>query len=1032
MTKPGHILLCLCLLLSIEHSLIASLNRYVQTAVNTDSEGLVVDSQGAVIHMLRSSTADQFTITKTDSEGSLVTGFGTGGVVTLNFTPDAGISSVTTVRAFGLTGLDRTQASYIGLDPSNRILLAVNLQFGGDRSIAIIRLNGTTGQLDETYGSGGVGIWSGISASFKLQGLAIDTTGRAIIALWHQSNIAEVRRFSANGVAEVVAFDIMSNVASGLSIAVGSLNDIYIAGRSGANGFCIKLIQGTFLVDASFGTAGAYTANLGLDETSFVYVTVAAGSIYLLTLHGNDTNINLRTLNSVGALTGNQNGIFPSAVVLKSAVRTANGKFYLGGTINSGGQTAFWSRFTPNLGNLDNDLTFADNTDANRIANGIMRVPVTAGATVASGAGGLLAYNVTTNTVAVGFKQTLSDATTVQFVRDFGTEADHFLTSPETPIVPSAATSAPRFQAQNSGKTDAGFNRNTFGGSNVVAIEDAGVLANTSDSIISYLRSGDNFIVSKTNEDGSLDTSFGSNYSGSQLIKIRATGSSTSTVAITNFTGLTTGKKSFIGYNLYGSDAYIYIAFQANLSTGNKQIVVIRLHNTTGLLDSGFGTAGVATIADANFVHQLDALAVDSTGRVVVLTYREDSGSKFPVVYRFTDNGTLDGAFGSSGVKNLSAVMAGVTDTVVARLDLKLDTSNNIYVVGKYAATSPYGLFGVKLNASDGAIDNGFGSSGRFTTGLLTELTTTSRVFASIDEYPSTDNIQLCSQVTGGVLAVQFSLAGQAQLAFNNNNKTVVSIPNITKLNFVQRNDAGNLSCAGTVTESGIVKVFFARITKEGVLDTTYGDTSGAVKTGTTLFTATGGIIQDGGWFSIDTGDAAPIVWIEQDGGTRRLILERIPTNDDLDSTTPTTSTTLATDLVNHQQSYMLDSSRLYANLGIARHLIELRKALDGDVSPHLTTTVKDRAVQLFDEAIKIILQAKISSASSNGLRSGFKEKHKTGSMNKQMHDKTKSTANFTSNEQAAIAPHIAVRMNLIFGQLDTRKTNVTGEITSN
>ncbi len=128
----------------------------------------------------------------------------------------------------------------------------------------------------------------------------------------------------------------------------------------------------------------------------------------------------------------------------------------------------------------------------------------------------------------------------------------------------------------------------------------------------------------------------------------------------------------------------------------------------------------------------------------------------------------------------------------------------------------------------------------------------------------------------------------------------------------------------------------------------------------------------------------------------------------------------------------MLDFSRLYANLGIARHLIELRKALDADASPHLTTTVKDRAVRLFDEAIKTILQAKISSASSNGLRSGFKEKHKTGSMNKQMHDKTKSTANFTSDEQAAIAPHIAVRMNLIFGQLDTRKTNVTGETTSN
>jgi hypothetical protein len=332
MTKRGHILLFLCSLLSIEHSLIASLNRYVQTAVNTDSEGLAVDSQGAVIHMLRSSTADQFTITKTDSEGSLVTGFGTGGVVTLNFIAHADVSSGTTVRSVGLTGLDRTQASYIGLDPSNRILLAVNLQFSANRSIAIVRLNAATGQLDGTYGAGGITMMGGINPDFKLQGLAIDTTGRAVVALWNQStSLASVIRFAANGSASnysLIAGGVISGVASGLSIATGSTDNIYVAGRSGANGFCVRLNATDLLVElvtGVFGTAGAYIANLGLDATSFVYVTVAAGSIYLLTLHGNDTNINLRTLNLTGGLSGSQNGIFPSAVVLNSAVRTARG-----------------------------------------------------------------------------------------------------------------------------------------------------------------------------------------------------------------------------------------------------------------------------------------------------------------------------------------------------------------------------------------------------------------------------------------------------------------------------------------------------------------------------------------------------------------------------------------------------------------------------------------------------------------------------------------------------------------------------------
>ena len=73
MTYQSRVLLLFCLLLSIEHfSFAAAVHRLVISPVASDSEGLAVDSQGSVIHMLRSSTLNQFTITKTDADGDLV------------------------------------------------------------------------------------------------------------------------------------------------------------------------------------------------------------------------------------------------------------------------------------------------------------------------------------------------------------------------------------------------------------------------------------------------------------------------------------------------------------------------------------------------------------------------------------------------------------------------------------------------------------------------------------------------------------------------------------------------------------------------------------------------------------------------------------------------------------------------------------------------------------------------------------------------------------------------------------------------
>ena len=223
--------------------------------------------------------------------------------------------------------------------------------------------------------------------------------------------------------------------------------------------------------------------------------------------------------------------------------------------------------------------------------------------------------------------------------------------------------------------------------------------------------------------------------------------------------------------------------------------------------------------------------------------------------------------------------------------------------------------------------------------------------------------------------------------------------------------------------------MFFSRITSKGLLDTTHGDLSGNSKTGATLFTATSGTIQDGGWFSFDSGSAAAIMWIEQDGATRRLVIERVPAVDDLEFDPKILAAGVsADDLVGFELGYSLHADKLYRNLGIARHLLELRKSLDADPSVHLTTNVKSSAVTLFNQAIKSALTAKINRASNNSARSTHSMRHKKGAMNKEIAKLIYSTANFTNNQQTALSTHISNRMNLIFDYLKNQRYKVTGK----
>jgi uncharacterized delta-60 repeat protein len=138
------------------------------------------------------------------------------------------------------------------------------------------------------------------------------------------------------------------------------------------------------------------------------------------------------------------------------------------------------------------------------------------------------------------------------------------------------------------------------------------------------------------------------------------------------------------------SDGKVLLAGGCSAATGNFSTVV-RL-NTNGALDTTFGTAGAAVLAE-----NPSAIALQADGRIVV------AGGG--IVSRYNANGSVDSTFGIFG----SAGAIGTTTAVAIQGDGK------IVVAGTFSdqlTVVPDGDFALVRYNSDGSIDQVFGTRG--------------------------------------------------------------------------------------------------------------------------------------------------------------------------------------------------------------------------------------------------------------------------------------------------------------------------------
>lgn len=160
-------------------------------------------------------------------------------------------------------------------------------------------------------------------------------------------------------------------------------------------------------------------------------------------------------------------------------------------------------------------------------------------------------------------------------------------------------------------------------------------------------------------------------------------------------------------------DGKIVLAGHSN--TGSNYDLAILRYNTDGSLDSSFGLGGKVTLAVGGGNDFGEAVVVQPDGKILVAGVAFNGFNNDFIVVRFQSTGSLDTAFGTSGVAWID--VDGGHDFGQA-MGLQLD--GRIVVAG-YARVGVTNDFALARLESDGSADTSFGAGGVTTTPILAD-----------------------------------------------------------------------------------------------------------------------------------------------------------------------------------------------------------------------------------------------------------------------------------------------------------------------
>lgn len=229
----------------------------------------------------------------------------------------------------------------------------------------------------------------------------------------------------------------------------------------------------------------------------------------------------------------------------------------------------------------------------------------------------------------------------------------------------------------------------SFDGASAVALQPDGKIVVAGSTFRSFDLNQE-FALARYNVDGSIDTTFGMG----------------GKVSTGFFVGSLNGKDEARGV-VVQSDGKIVAVGHAS-DTRTQDFLALVRYNSDGSLDTSFGSGG--KVLDNTFEDSIKKVILQSDGKIVV----GGTGSGTPDfrIARYRADGLLDSSFGSGGL--VTTDFFGANDRVEA---LALQSDGKIVAAGSAVAPgSRLADFALARYESDGRLDMTFGSGGKVTT----------------------------------------------------------------------------------------------------------------------------------------------------------------------------------------------------------------------------------------------------------------------------------------------------------------------------
>ena len=343
--------------------------------------------------------------------------------------------------------------------------------------------------------------------------------------------------------------------------------------------------------------------------------------------------------------------------------------------------------------------------------------------------------------------------------------------------------------------------------------------------------SGEDFVVTRYNTDGTLDNSFGSGG------KVR-----------TDFPGLAAVPSSVViqpnGKIVVAGGAFPLFTF-----LGNFELV---RYNPNGSLDTSFGNGGIVT---TNFPEgsYASSVALQADGKIIAagtvfvdFIIGDQSDTDFALA-RYNQHGTLDASFGNGGL--VSTDFFAMEDDAFSVL---IQPDGKIVAVGSANNPATYYDFAAVRYLSNGTIDTTFGVAGKVSTDFGDQnfdrarsavLQPNGSIVAAgfaISQNGGVQNFAVARYTSNGLLDTTFSRDGITQIDFGNCCQSAYQV--------LLQSDGKIITVGYANTEDSDSDFLLARLNPRGSLDTTFG-VGGKVRTsfGDLNGGANGAILQSDG-----------------------------------------------------------------------------------------------------------------------------------------------------------------------------------------